>query len=81
MLVGGALTEELGVRTLLIAIAAVYITATVSLIFIPILRDMDRGSRAAGTAAASQAGPAVGAADGRARQGSVGLRNGRREQA
>ena len=59
MLVGGALTEELGVRTLLIAIAAVYITATVSLIFIPILRDMNRGGRAAGTAAASQAGPAV----------------------
>jgi MFS family permease len=59
MLVGGALTEELGARTLLIAIAAVYITATISLNFIPVLRDMDRGGGAAGTAAASQAGSAV----------------------
>jgi MFS family permease len=54
MLAGGALTEQFGVRTLLIAIAAVYITATISLNFIPVLRDMDRGHREAGTAAAAE---------------------------
>ena len=45
MLLGGALTEQLGVRTLLIAIAAIYVTATISLAFIPILRDMDRAHK------------------------------------
>lgn len=42
MLAGGALTEQFGVRTLLIAIAAIYFAATTSLAFVRVLRDMDQ---------------------------------------
>jgi len=41
MLVGGVLTEQLGVRTILIALGVIYLATTVSMMFISFMKEMD----------------------------------------
>jgi MFS family permease len=42
MLLGGILTEKLGVLTMLIGLGIIYLLTTASMIFIPAMREMDR---------------------------------------
>lgn len=42
MLLGGVLTEKLGVSTVLIGLGVIYLSTTLSMIFIPAMREMDR---------------------------------------
>jgi len=42
MLIGGVLTEQLGVRAMLIGLGVIYFTTTVSMAFIPAMKEMNR---------------------------------------
>jgi len=42
MLIGGVLTEQLGVRPMLIGLGIVYFITTLSMAFIPAMKDMNR---------------------------------------
>jgi hypothetical protein len=42
MLVGGVLTEALGVRPMLISLGIVYFLTTLSMAFIPAMKEMNR---------------------------------------
>ena len=42
MLLGGVLTESLGVRTMLIGLGAIYFVTTLSMAFIPAMKEMNR---------------------------------------
>jgi MFS family permease len=54
VLIAGVLTEWLGLQPLLLALAATYLVATMSMFFIPALRELDR--RQAPVTAASESG-------------------------
>jgi MFS family permease len=42
MLAGGVLTEQLGVRPMLLGLGAIYLITTLSMAFIPAMKDMNR---------------------------------------
>jgi MFS family permease len=42
MLIGGVLTEQLGVIPMLIGIGTIYMITTVSAVFFPLMKEMDR---------------------------------------
>ena len=42
MLVGGVLTEQLGVRPMLLGLGVVYLITTLSMAFIPAMKEMNR---------------------------------------
>ncbi len=50
MLLGGALTEQLGVGPLLLMLALAYLATTLSMAILPAMREMDRRTRAPGLA-------------------------------
>lgn len=47
MLLGGVFTEQLGVQTLLILLGVIYLATTLSMAFIPAMREMNRRTNAA----------------------------------
>jgi len=42
MLLGGVLTEQLGVRPMLLGLGVIYVITTVSMAFIPAMKEMNR---------------------------------------
>ena len=49
MLLGGVLTEQLGVQVMLIFLGVTYLTVTLGMAFIPAMRQMNRRAEAAAT--------------------------------